>query len=229
MSAVRARTVVLLSGGLDSAANLAICSSLDEPVLALTADYGQRAAARENEAAVALARFYGVEHRAVDLRWLGALGGSSLTSRGEAVPVLDSSRLDHLPTIQEAARSVWVPNRNGVLINVAASYAERIGAARVLVGFNREEATTFPDNSEDYLSAATRALSYSTAGRVVLHCYTTELDKSEIVARLRGLARPFPFELLWSCYHGGVKPCGECESCQRLRRATGHASGHAVG
>jgi 7-cyano-7-deazaguanine synthase len=213
-------SVILLSGGLDSAANLALCSLRDQPVLALTVDYGQRAARQEFGAASRLAAHFGVPHQTLDLRWLGGLGGSSLTDSKQSVPELERSQLDTLQVIQETARSVWVPNRNGVLIQAAAAYSEVIGAARVVVGFNREEGTTFPDNTQAFLDASSHALSYSTrAGSVSVHCYTTALDKREIVATLRGLERPFPFELLWSCYHGGDRPCGRCESCQRLKRA----------
>lgn len=218
--AARRRSVVLLSGGLDSSANLALCASLDEPVLAITCRYGQRAADREVEAGRALARHYGVRHEVVSLEWLGALGGSSLTDRAQAVPELAADRLDDASVTRESARAVWVPNRNGLLINVAAAYAERLDAARIVVGFNREEAAAFPDNSTAFLRAASEALAYSTANRARVHCYTDELDKRGIVRELARLASPFPFHLVWSCYYGGEKACGGCESCRRFERAT---------
>jgi 7-cyano-7-deazaguanine synthase len=214
------RSVVLLSGGLDSAANLAFCAERDEPVLALTVDYGQRAFEPELRAARALSAHYGVKHEALELKWLGALGGSSLTSPSQAVPEVAAELLDDARVTQASAKAVWVPNRNGVLINAAAAYAERLQASRVVVGFNAEEAATFPDNSGAYLEAATRALGYSTAsGSVSVHCYTTEWNKRRIVSELRSLGREFPFGLVWSCYHGGEKPCGACESCRRFARA----------
>lgn len=215
------KSVILLSGGLDSSANLALCHAADKPVLALTADYGQRAFVPEVRAARAMSEYYGVRHEVLDLRWLGALGGSSLTSRAQDVPTLDPSLLDDAVATQASAKAVWVPNRNGVLINVAAAYAERLGARRVVVGFNVEEAATFPDNSAEYLRRASDSLAYSTANGVAVHCYTTEWDKRRIVSELRALAVGFPFEHVWSCYHGGEKACGECESCRRLARAIG--------
>jgi 7-cyano-7-deazaguanine synthase len=218
---MRRKSVILLSGGLDSSANLALAHAQDEPVLALTADYGQRAFEREREAARALCEHYGVEHEVMDLRWLGAMGGSSLTSTAQDVPQIATDLLDDAATTAATAKAVWVPNRNGVLINVAAAYAERRGAERVIVGFNVEEAATFPDNSEDYLQAATAALKFSTNGRVEVFCYTTALNKREIVAKLKQLKHPFPFERVWSCYHGGTTMCGKCESCRRLARALG--------
>jgi 7-cyano-7-deazaguanine synthase len=213
------QSVILLSGGLDSAANLAFCRAKDDPVLALTADYGQRAAAREISAAKALADHFDVPHRVVDLRWLGDLGGSALTEKARTIPDLETARLDERAEAEKTAAAVWVPNRNGVLINVAAAFAERIGATQVVVGFNAEEALTFPDNSTEFLNRSTSALEYSTRDRVKVRCYTDRLTKTQIVAELRMLERAFPFEKLWSCYLDGVRPCGACESCRRSARA----------
>jgi len=224
-------SVILLSGGLDSAANLALCAALDRPVLALSFRYGQRAARREMIAAAALAAHYEVKHEIVSIEWLGALGGSSLTDLGADIPRLESSELDRADVTTESARAVWVPNRNGLLINAAAAYAERLGAPRVVVGFNREEAQTFPDNSTVYMRRATAALAMSTSNGVEVFSYTSELDKTEIVAELRLRDPEFPFHLIWSCYQGGERPCGCCESCRRFYRATGlpnHAADHGL-
>lgn len=216
----RVRSVILLSGGLDSSANLALAVESDDVVCALTANYGQRAADREVAAARDFCAYYGVEHRVLDLRWLGALGGSALTSADLSIPDPGKTRLDDAQVTRETARAVWVPNRNGVLINVAAAWAERWDARRVVVGFNREEAATFPDNSQAFLDALNSALRFSTRNSVEAFCYTTALNKREIVARLRrDLSRPFPFEKIWSCYRGDERPCGQCESCRRLTRA----------
>jgi 7-cyano-7-deazaguanine synthase len=212
------KSVVLLSGGLDSAANLALCKATDRPVLALTVDYGQRAARREIEAARALCEHYGVAHQLVELKWLGALGGSALTESTRILPDLATALLDDRQAAEETAAAVWVPNRNGVLINVASAFAERAGAEQVVVGFNAEEAVTFPDNSTEFLERSTHALALSTRNQVRVHCYTDRMNKTEIVARLKQLGG-FPFELLWSCYQGGEKPCGKCESCRRSARA----------
>ena len=214
------RSVVLLSGGLDSAANLAFCREYDEPVLALTARYGQRAQDREVEASRKLCDYYRVEHQVLELPWVGALGGSSLTESSMTLPEIQKNELDDRKITEKTAKSVWVPNRNGILINAAAAFAERLGATRVVVGFNSEEAATFPDNSAEFLKRATRSLEYSTSNHVSVYCYTTALNKIQIVRELRKLKPAFPFDRIWSCYMGGEKPCGRCESCQRQARAT---------
>jgi 7-cyano-7-deazaguanine synthase len=212
--------VILLSGGLDSAANLALCRASDDPILALTVRYGQKASDQEVRAARQLAHHYDVRHEVIDLEWLGALGGSSLTDAGMQIPNLKTSELDNRQVTELSAKSVWVPNRNGLFIQVAAAFAERFNADRVVVGFNREEAATFPDNSADFIARSSHALELSTATGVKVHCYTVDLNKTEIVRELRKQPKAFPFDLVWSCYHDGATPCGECESCRRFARAT---------
>ena len=221
----RRRSLILLSGGLDSSANLAFTHYFDEPTLALTVDYGQKAAKSEIAASKKFADYYQIPHRVLEMKWLGELGGSALTSNTMEIPDIESSKLDDLKTSQNTAKAVWVPNRNGLLINAAAAIAEGMGIQQVIVGFNKEEAATFPDNSSQFLGVATLALRYSTGTGVKVVCYTDMMMKTEIVQALRNLEKPFPFEYVWSCYHGaeetGGKMCGECESCRRYIRATG--------
>ncbi|OFZ83472.1 MAG: 7-cyano-7-deazaguanine synthase QueC [Bdellovibrionales bacterium RIFOXYD1_FULL_53_11] len=216
---MRESSVVLLSGGLDSAVNLAFCAGRARVVLALTFMYGQRAAARELEAARRFCAYYDVRHEVVELAWLGALGGSALTDTSRAVPCIAAGVLEDSSACRRMADAVWVPNRNGVFVNIAAAYAERLGAVQVVAGFNREEAATFPDNSADYLQKASAALGCSTRSGVRVVSYTIDMDKKGILAGAAKLERRFPLEYVWSCYGPGPGPCGECESCRRLERA----------
>jgi 7-cyano-7-deazaguanine synthase len=221
---VKRKSVLLLSGGLDSAANLAFCHEQDQPVLALTAAYGQKAALKEIEAARQLSQYYQVKHQVIDLAWLGGISHSSLTQDRQEIPQLRANQLDDAVLTRKTAASVWVPNRNGLLIHFAAAFAESLGAESVIVGFNREEAATFPDNSLDYLNRVTSALALSTANQVRVESYTVHWDKKQIVHQLQNLSKRFPMEFVWSCYEGREVHCGSCESCQRFIRATGRGS-----
>jgi 7-cyano-7-deazaguanine synthase len=212
-----AKAVVLLSGGLDSATNLFWAHREHDVLLALTADYGQRAASREIAVSRALCSRLSVRHHVVDLRFLGELGCSSLTDRSIEVPVGDQVAIDDPLASRATAARVWVPNRNGVLLNVAAAFAEARGATVVIPGFNLEEASTFPDNSHAFMSALDASFRFSTANGVTVECPTVRLDKIQIVALARELA--VPFASLWPCYFADEKICGHCESCQRFLRA----------
>ena len=216
---MKVRSLVLLSGGLDSAANLALAVEQDLPVLAMTIRYGQRAEEAEVLAAEKLCRYYGVPHQVIDARWLGEISQSSLNKMDQAVPQLKTSELDQLDVIEKTAKAVWVPNRNGVFIHIAAAYAESLKIDRVLLGFNSEEAVTFPDNSVEYLRAVNQALYFSTANHVQVYSYTVAWNKKQIIQELGKLKTRFPLEDVWSCYLGGPQACGMCESCKRLTRA----------
>jgi 7-cyano-7-deazaguanine synthase len=201
--------VAILSGGLDSTVSLAAALRKMDVVLALTFDYGQRAAKRERAAASKVARHYKVPHRVIAIPWLAGLTTTALVNRRARLPVHEMS--------ERSAKAVWVPNRNGVFIEIAAAHAESLGADRLITGFNKEEAVTFPDNSPAYVGAINFALSYSTANGVRVVSFTGALDKKGIVALGRRLDAPLKF--IWPCYEGGRRWCGECESCLRSLRA----------
>ncbi len=210
--------VVLLSGGLDSTVNLK--RALDETgvVLALTFDYGQRAAAREAAAAALMCRQLDLSHRLIPLPWVPDISSSSLLHADASIPEV---KLDHLEDERVArgdtAEAVWVPNRNGLFINIAAAFAEGLESDTIVAGFNAEEAATFPDNSADFVAAANAALRFSTRRDIRLSSYTQDLAKTDIVRLARRIDAPIA--CIWSCYQGGAEHCGRCESCARLERA----------
>lgn len=209
--------VILLSGGLDSALNLALAAKRGRAKLAITMRYGQRAEPAELRAAEALAKHYGVRWESVDLRWLGQVNPTRLTRPETELPKPTMAELDSYVASDASMRAVWVANRNGVFLNVAAAFAEALGENEVMVGFNREEAGTFPDNSVGYLEAMNRAFSFSTLNHVRVDSYTLEWEKPRIIAE--ALEHALPLDLVWSCYEPGPARCWECESCKRSERA----------
>jgi 7-cyano-7-deazaguanine synthase len=136
---------------------------------------------------------------------------------GGKIPTGSDIGIDDMKKSRATAKRVWVPNRNGILLNIAAGFAEGFGAKYVIPGFNREEGATFPDNTEEFLRTLDSSWAYSTASQVKSFCFSTKLTKTEIVKR--GIGLDLPFELLWPCYFAKKKWCGTCESCQRYKRA----------
>jgi 7-cyano-7-deazaguanine synthase len=217
------RSVVLLSGGLDSAVALKRALDDTEVALCLTFDYGQRAAQRELAAARAMCARFGAPHRAIVLDWLRELTRTALVDAGQELPELAPDRLDDRAATDASAAAVWVPNRNGVFIAVAAALAESLDAGVIVTGFNAEEAATFADNSADFVAATNAALARSTANRARVVSYTQHLTKAEIVVLGREIGAPI--DLAWPCYREGPDLCGRCESCRRFERAL-RASGN---
>ena len=211
------RSVALLSGGLDSVVATAAAAAEGEVALAITFDYGQRSAGREASAARAAAGDLGVAWRCVALPWLAELLPAALARGGPEPPRPGQGELDDPGRGVERAKAVWVPNRNGVFVNAAAAFAESLGAAAVVAGFNLEEAAAFPDNSRAYMRRATAALALSTLSGVRVVSPTAGLSKTGI-ARL-GIRLGAPLRRVWSCYCDGRTMCGRCEGCARLVRA----------
>jgi 7-cyano-7-deazaguanine synthase len=209
--------VVLLSGGLDSTVNLFAAMKESIVRLALTFDYGQKAAKREIEVATRVTKDNGIPHIVIDLPWFKTLGNSALNHNVISIPKLRSTSLDDMDLISRTAKAVWVPNRNGLFLNIAACYAESLQAEMIVPGFNREEAITFPDNSLDFIRSMRKSFGFSTASQVDVQCYTITMSKTEIVEL--GVKLKVPFNQTWPCYFDKEKWCGECESCQRAKRA----------
>lgn len=211
------KAVVLLSSGLDSTVNLYVTMTHYEVVRVLTFDYGQRAALKEISQSQKICSLLQLPHQVIELPWFKEITHTALVNRSESIPQGDSVKIDNLAQSQKTAKHVWVPNRNGVFLNIAASVAEGLGADYVVPGFNKEEAATFPDNSIEYMAALDRSFSFSTANKVKIFCSTANKNKTEIVKIGRELN--VPFNLMWPCYFSGEKICRQCESCQRFLRA----------
>lgn len=209
------RYIVLLSGGLDSVVNLHCAKLEGEVVKALTFDYGQRARLQEIKASRYFCNKLNIPHEVIDLPFLKNLTQTSLVNTDATVPQLNN--LDDMTEARGTARLVWVPNRNGLFINIAACFAESLDAEFVIPGFNKEEAATFPDNSPAFITAASSVLSLSTLSQVKVACFTTGFDKTEMMKKAKELG--VELKHVWSCYLAAEKPCGQCESCQRSDRA----------
>jgi 7-cyano-7-deazaguanine synthase len=215
-SAPRPRAVVLLSGGLDSATAAAWARFQGYDVLALSFDYGQRHR-RELRAARAVAKAVGAARHQVVKVPLAQFGGSALTDRRVAVP-------DAKGRIGRSIPATYVPARNTVFLSLALACAEVEGASAIVIGANALDYSGYPDCRPEYLLAFERMANLATKsgvqGRTVkLLAPLLEMGKADIVTL--GLRLQAPLGLTWSCYRGGAKPCGRCESC--VLRARGFA------
>ena len=209
--------IALLSGGLDSVVAAGLWLEQGGRIVrCVTFDYGQRAAAKEREAAQRFANRRGLAWECVAMPWLAAVSahaGSALVGDAAQLP----TGTLQTPGDAASAAAVWVPARNCVFLASGAAYAEAHGASAVLAGFNREEAATFPDNSEAFVAAASAFLRAGTRAEVRVEAPVQGLDKRGIVAAARRLQ--IARDELWSCYRGDVVACGACESCLRSERA----------
>lgn len=209
------KAISVLSGGLDS--TVATTYFKDQYQLhAVTFNYGQRSAEREIKSSRAICDALEIEHTVIDLPWLAALGNSALTSQ-EEVPQIGMDQLDNKELCDQTARKVWVPGRNIVFTAIATSFAESEGAKAIIVGWDQEEAVTFPDNSREFLEAFNKVLEIGSPDEIEIEAPLINLDKTGIVEL--GDRVDAPLHLSYSCYLGGEEHCGTCESCMRRKRA----------
>lgn len=208
--------IILLSGGLDSVVALAQAVETIDVKLALTFDYGQKSFQKEFEAAKNVAKHYSLEHEVVKLDWLKNITRTALVS-GEEVPNVDIETLEDKEATTQSKNKVWVPNRNGLFIHIAAAYADARNYKFILIGANKEEAQTFSDNSERFIKDINKSLETSTGNQVHVVAPSIHFNKEEIIKA--GLSLKAPLHFINSCYNNTPKHCGRCESCNRLKRA----------
>ena len=209
------KTIVLLSGGLDSVVNLKCALDEGEVKLAITFDYGQVAFENEAKAASLAAARFKVHHCIVSLPWYKDIAANPIVGKGDVAAYPKGVLSDAATLLKEA----WIPNRNCVFLGIGGAYAEALGAGGVVVGFNREEAGVFPDNSVAFLENMNKVLGLSTLSGVGAICYTIGLTKDEIVGL--GLSISAPLDLAYSCYRRSPdqRMCGLCQSCLRFKAA----------
>lgn len=208
MSPKLKKAVVLLSGGLDSATTLYYARSQGYRCHALIIDYGQRHR-KEVRAARSIARRSG--YPATLLRVRLGWGGSALTDRKIRVP-----RGRSLREMGRGIPSTYVPARNTIFLSCAVSLAEAIGASAIAIGANAVDFSGYPDCRPAYYDAFRRVIRRGTQAGVEgrpMRIITPLIRKSKAQIIRLGRRLGVPFELTWSCYLGGRRPCGRCDSC----------------
>lgn len=206
------KSIILLSGGLDSLVCLGAVKEEYNIELALTFDYGQKSAKQEIDASKKLAKYYNIEHQIIELPFLKKITKTALVDEKD-IPE------NELYT-EYSAKAVWVPNRNGLFLNIAASYADTYNFTHIIFGANKEEGVTFPDNTEQFANILTDCFKYSTLCNPKVVAPLISMDKNDIVKL--ALERHMPLELTRSCYNNSKTNCGKCESCKHLKDALIH-------
>jgi 7-cyano-7-deazaguanine synthase len=205
------RSVVLLSGGLDSATALAIVRERGDECYSLSFDYGQRHRAELAAAQRISAALGAAAHRELRIP-IGDFGGSALTDRSIDVP-------------EQSAQGIpvtYVPARNTVFLSLALAWAEVLDAQLIVIGVNAIDYSGYPDCRPEFIAAFQRLASLATKqgveGRgVVIDAPLVQMTKAQIIRR--GQELRMDYSLTVSCYQAddAGRACGRCDSC-RLRR-----------
>lgn len=190
---------VLMSGGIDSSLCAVMAAEAGVEVIPVFIDYGQLAAAREQETCRALCSAHGFrEPVVVDLSGYGKVIPSGLT-RHELDINLDA----------------FLPGRNLMMIVAAAGVAFSMGAASVAIGLLTEEVAIFPDQTQSFVRAAEAAVQAALGARVAILTPLAAYSKATVLR----LADERRLGLTYSCHAGGATPCGVCVSCREIEAA----------
>lgn len=198
------KAVVLLSGGLDSTTCLSAALKDGYEVYPISFDYGQRHR-RELHCAGLIAKYYKL--KSYNVIKIGNVGGSALTDMNIDVP--DYKGSDSIPV-------TYVPARNIIFLSYAAGYAETVNASAIYIGVNAIDYSGYPDCRPEFIAAFQDVLKVGTksgveGSPVKIITPLLKLTKAEIIKL--ACDNRAPLHLTWSCYKGGEKACGVCDSC----------------
>ena len=218
------KALVLFSGGVDSTTCLAMAVKRygAENVIALSVSYGQKHI-KEIKAARSIAQYYGVKHLQLNLASIFEGSDCSLL-QGSDSEIPKESYAQQLTKTDGAPVSTYVPFRNGLFLATAASVALSNGCGVIYYGAHSDDAAgnAYPDCSQSFNNAINEAIYIGSGKQLRVEAPFVGLTKADVVRR--GLELNVPYELTWSCYEGGEKPCGVCGTC-RDRMAAFEANG----
>lgn len=203
------KAIVLLSGGLDSTTALYVAKSQGyDEIYALTFIYGQKHD-KELQSAITVARKAEVkEHKIVNLM-LNQWSGCSLTDPNMEIQDGNAERQDIPDT--------YVPARNMVFLSVAASWADALNITDIFIGVSEVDYSGYVDCREEFIKAMEQAINAGTVlgaekkQHITIHAPFMHITKAKEI--LWGAELGVDFSQTWTCYRGGEKPCGTCDSC----------------
>jgi 7-cyano-7-deazaguanine synthase len=202
--------LVLLSGGLDSSVLLHHVHQSNNygSIQALGYNYGQRHLRELDCAHAQVDMLPQGRLKILDISFMGGLlaEGTSLVSEGAEVPDLESLSEDDL-----VQPPTYVPNRNMMLLSIAAAYAEAEGIRDIYYGAQAHDEYGYWDCTEEFLTLINAVLSLNRKDAITVHAPFVGMKKNELVTR--GLELGVNFARTWSCYRGGENPCETCPTC----------------
>lgn len=212
------RFLVVLSGGMDSTTLLWNLHDNKQAAMAVSFDYGQRHR-RELRAAEATCAKLGIPRIVIQIPDFGLyMPGSALTDHGPA-----GVDVPHGHYADATMVKTVVPNRNMMMISIAAGIALAHKLDGVAVGVHSGDHAIYPDCRENFILAVRRAIRFGNYDADLFDVYAPYLhiDKGAIAAIGKHLG--VDYSLTWTCYEGGEHPCGKCGACVERAEAFAHA------
>ena len=216
------KAIVLSSGGVDSSTclSLAVNEYGKGNVVSVSIFYGQKHK-KELECARKISTFYGIEHYEFDLSSIMQYSKCSLLSYSSS-EIAHSTYEEQVKKDDSGKVATYVPFRNGLMLSVCASLAQSIfedDETDILIGAHEDDAivNAYADCSVEFIDTISKSITIGTYGKVKVVAPFYKTNKAAIVKK--GLELGTPYEMTWSCYEGGEKPCGKCATCIDRQKA----------
>lgn len=203
------KVCVLLSGGMDSVTVLYEALAIHEVVACLSFDYGSKHNACEIPFAKLHAERNAIPHHTITLDFIDRLFKSDLLRSGGDIP--DGHYAE------QSMKQTVVPFRNGIMLSIAAGFAESVDAQGVVIAAHSGDHAIYPDCREPFMQAMAAAMEHGTYADIKLLRPFIAMDKTAIARR--GVELGVDFSETWSCYKGGEIHCGVCGTCVERREA----------
>ena len=202
-------TVLIFSGGMDSTVLLAMLKRSGHDIRTLSFDYGAKHNYMEERAISLLSDHYRVKNHRIPLDFINKFFKSDLLKSGGEIPK------GHYE--DESMKRTVVPFRNGIMLSIAAGFAESLGINKVHYGAHLGDRSIYPDCRGEFVLAMGDAMTLGTYANVQLEAPFSNITKRDIA--LMGRELGVPFELTWTCYVGAEIHCGKCGACTERREA----------
>lgn len=218
------KALVLNSGGVDSTTCVALAVHLygNENVITASLYYGQKHD-KELKCARDIAEYYGVRHIEEDISNVMKYAGEVCSLvKGSKDEIIDKSYVEQIEENGAGRVGTYVPFRNGLLLSIATAFADSLfpnEEVQIYYGAHADDAAgeAYADCSSEFAESMDEAINIGTYGKIHVARPFIHMNKSEVVAE--GLKLKVPYELTWSCYHGGEKACGRCGTCIDRKKA----------
>ena len=212
------KALVLNSGGVDSTTCLAMAIKKygKENVITASLYYGQKHD-KELECARKIAKYYDIKHIEEDISSVMKYAGNVCSLiKNSTDEIEDKSYAEQIKENGEGRVGTYVPFRNGLLLSIAAAYADSLfpdEKVKIYYGAHADDSagSAYADCSEEFAIAMDKAINIGTYGKISIERPLININKAQVVEK--GLKLKVPYELTWSCYHGGEKPCCKCGTC----------------
>lgn len=211
MGKKKQKTIIILSGGMDSSTLLHKLHGEGHELEALSFFYGQKHK-KELKFAKRNASALMISHRivSVDNIFTNHLTGDSSLLRGD-IEVPEGHYED------ETMKSTVVPNRNMIFLSIAIARAIAIGAQNIAYAAHAGDHAIYPDCRRDFVDKIAALAQVCDYNPITIMAPFVHMSKADIVKL--GVQLDVPYDLTWSCYVGGQKHCGKCGTCVERREA----------